>query len=68
MFLNPTECHLQLNLDLSSFRRKRLRQTPEVTVTSNNRIHGKNVFINRVSESSISRFGDSGIISDNVMP
>ncbi|KAJ6963255.1 protein PHYTOCHROME-DEPENDENT LATE-FLOWERING [Populus alba x Populus x berolinensis] len=58
----------KLNLDLSSFRRKRLRQTPEVTVTSNNRIHGKNVFINRVSESSNSRFGDSGIISGNVMP
>ncbi|KAB5574045.1 hypothetical protein DKX38_001239 [Salix brachista] len=58
----------KLKLDLSSFRRKRLRQTPEVTVTSNNRIHGKNVFINRVSESSISRFGDSGIISGNVMP
>jgi hypothetical protein len=68
MFLNPTECHLQLNLDLSSFHRKRLRQTPEVTVTSNNRIHGKNVFINRVSESSNSRFGDSGIISGNVIP
>ncbi|KAI9401762.1 hypothetical protein POPTR_001G165800v4 [Populus trichocarpa] len=58
----------KLNLDLSSFHRKRLRQTPEVTVTSNNRIHGKNVFINRVSESSNSRFGDSGIISGNVIP
>ncbi|CAK7356481.1 unnamed protein product [Dovyalis caffra] len=58
----------KLNLDLSSFRRKRLRQTPEVTVTSNNRIHGKKVCINRVPESSNSRFGDSGIISSNVMP
>ncbi|XP_061949434.1 protein PHYTOCHROME-DEPENDENT LATE-FLOWERING [Populus nigra] len=58
----------KLNLDLSSFHRKRLRQTPEVTVTSNNRIHGKNVFINRVSESSNSRSGDSGIISGNVIP
>ncbi|KAL9405825.1 hypothetical protein Peur_002797 [Populus x canadensis] len=58
----------KLNLDLSSFHRKRLRQTPEVTVTSNNRIHGKNVSINRVSESSNSRFGDSGIISGNVIP
>jgi hypothetical protein len=68
IFLNPAECHLQLNLDLRSFRRNRLRQTPEVTVTSKNRIHGTNTCIKRVPESSNSRLGDSGIISGNVMP
>ncbi|KAJ4830717.1 hypothetical protein Tsubulata_032674, partial [Turnera subulata] len=58
----------RLNLDLSSLRRKRLRQTPEVTVTSNTRIHGKKVCIDGVPESSNSRFEDIGIISGNAMP
>ncbi|KAJ4851564.1 hypothetical protein Tsubulata_042706, partial [Turnera subulata] len=47
---------------------KRLRQTPEVTVTSNNRIHEKKVCIDGVPERSNSRFEDIGIISGNAMP
>lgn len=39
-------------------RRKRLRQVPEVTVTSSNNIHGKKVCIDRVPESS--RLADPG--------
>ncbi|KAL0319464.1 UNVERIFIED_CONTAM: protein PHYTOCHROME-DEPENDENT LATE-FLOWERING [Sesamum angustifolium] len=47
----------KLNLALRSMRRKRLRQIPEVAVSSNN-IHGKKVCLDRVPESS--RLGDSG--------
>ncbi|OIS97164.1 hypothetical protein A4A49_08144 [Nicotiana attenuata] len=42
----------KLSLGLGNIFRKRLRGTPEVTVTSNSRIHGKNVCIDRVTESS----------------
>lgn len=58
---------LQLNLSLSSLRRKRLRQMPEFTVTSNNKIHGKKVCIDRVPESSTSRLGESGVIASNAV-
>ncbi|KAG7997357.1 hypothetical protein I3843_01G207700 [Carya illinoinensis] len=58
----------KLDLALSSARRKRLRQMPEVTVTSSNKTHGKKVCIDRVPESSNSRLGDTGIISGNVVP
>lgn len=49
----------QLNLELRSMRRKRLRQMPEVSVFSNN-IHGKKVCLDRVPESS--RLGDTGAL------
>lgn len=42
----------KLNLSLSSLRRKRQRQVPEVTVTSNNKMHGKKVRTDRVPDSS----------------
>ncbi|KAG2722576.1 hypothetical protein I3760_02G133100 [Carya illinoinensis] len=58
----------KLDLSLSSVRKKRLRQPPEVTVTSSIKTHGKTVCIDRVPESSNSRLGDTGIISGNVMP
>lgn len=55
--------YLQLNLNLTNLRRKRLRQMPEFTVTASNKIHGKKVCIDRVPESPSSRLGDSGIIA-----
>ncbi|KAI9119818.1 hypothetical protein K1719_009207 [Acacia pycnantha] len=57
----------KLNLSLSSFRRKRLRQMPEFTVTSSNKIHGKKVCIDRVPETSTTRLGEPGIIGSNAM-
>lgn len=58
---------MQLDLALCSLRRKRLRQIPEVTVTSNSKTHGKKICIDRVPESSNCRLGDSGIISGNIV-
>ncbi|KAL6568319.1 hypothetical protein OROHE_004003 [Orobanche hederae] len=55
--LSDNAAPTKLNLELCSMRRKRLRQIPEVAVTSNN-LHGKKVCLERVSESS--RPGDSG--------
>ncbi|KAL6585219.1 hypothetical protein OROMI_004508 [Orobanche minor] len=49
----------KLNLELCSMRRKRLRQIPEVAVTSNN-LHGKKVCLERVSESSRPDSGSLG--------
>lgn len=40
---------------------------PEVTVTSNNKVRGKKACVDRVPESSNSRFGDSGIVPGNLM-
>ncbi|XP_028752169.1 protein PHYTOCHROME-DEPENDENT LATE-FLOWERING isoform X2 [Neltuma alba] len=57
----------KLNLSLSSLRRKRLRQMPEFTVTSSNKIHGKKVCIDRVPESSTPRLGEPGIVASNAM-
>ncbi|KAK4269052.1 hypothetical protein QN277_022257 [Acacia crassicarpa] len=57
----------KLNLSLSSLRRKRLRQMPEFTVTSSNKIHGKKVCIDRVPETSTTRLGEPGIIGSNAM-
>jgi hypothetical protein len=68
MCLNYVELQLQLDLALSSLRRKRFRQKPEVTVTSSIKTRGKKVCIDRVPESSNCRLGDSGIISGNGMP
>lgn len=39
-----------LQLDLGIGRKRRVRQAPEVTVTSNNQSHGKKVCIDRLSE------------------
>ncbi|KAG9137668.1 hypothetical protein Leryth_011393 [Lithospermum erythrorhizon] len=47
----------KLKLDLSSMRKKRLRQISEVTVTVNSRTDGKKICIDRMPESS--RMGDS---------
>lgn len=58
---------MQLDLAFCSLRRKRLKQIPEVTVTSNSKTHGKKICIDRVPESSNCRLGDSGIISGNIM-
>ncbi|KAL6496917.1 hypothetical protein OROGR_028846 [Orobanche gracilis] len=55
--LSDNTAPTKLNLELRSMRRKRLRQIPEVSVTSNN-LHGKKVCLERVSDSS--RPGDSG--------
>lgn len=57
---------LQINLNLSGLRRKRSRQMPEYTVSSNNKV-SKKVFINRVPEISNTRLGEPGIIASNAM-
>lgn len=59
---NNVEFTFQLNL-----RRKRLRNIPEFSVTSSNKIHGKKVCIDRVQENSNSRLGDSGIATSNAI-
>ncbi|KAF8011293.1 hypothetical protein BT93_J1795 [Corymbia citriodora subsp. variegata] len=53
----------KLHVTLSSLQKKRLRHVPEISVTSSNKIHGKKVCIDRVSER-----GDLGIIQGNVLP
>ncbi|XVF27107.1 hypothetical protein REPUB_Repub14bG0078100 [Reevesia pubescens] len=58
----------KLNLASCSLRRKRLRQAPEVTVTSTSKIHGKKFCIDRVPESSNGRLGEAGIVSGTLMP
>ncbi|KAL6972514.1 hypothetical protein U1Q18_006830 [Sarracenia purpurea var. burkii] len=58
----------KLNLALCSLRRKRLRQMPEIAVTSTNKIHGKKVCIDRVAENSNCGLGEAGPISGTVMP
>ncbi|KAI4355402.1 hypothetical protein L6164_004181 [Bauhinia variegata] len=63
--LSDSPVPTKLNLSLSSLRRKRLRQMPEFTITSSNKIHGKKVCIDRVLESSTSGLADSGTISTN---
>lgn len=62
-----TILNLQLNLASCSLRRKRLRQAPEVTVTTTSKIHGKKVCIDRVLESSNGRLGEVGIVSGSLM-
>lgn len=57
---------MQLDLALCSLRRKRVRQIPEVTVTSNCKTHGKKICIDRVPESSNCRLGESGIVPGNI--
>ncbi|KAL4279160.1 hypothetical protein GQ457_03G040280 [Hibiscus cannabinus] len=57
----------KLNLSSCSLKRKGLRQIPEVTVTSNGRIHGKKVCIDRATESSNGRLGEAGIVSGSLM-
>ncbi|XP_039053086.1 protein PHYTOCHROME-DEPENDENT LATE-FLOWERING-like isoform X2 [Hibiscus syriacus] len=57
----------KLDLASCSLRRKRLRQTPEVTVTSTSKIHGKKVYIDRVTESSNGRLGEAGIVTGSLM-
>lgn len=58
MYLNCSIFCLQLTLGIGNLRRKRLRQLPDVIVMSNDKIHGKNICIDRVPESS--RSGDTG--------
>ena len=65
---NYLELHLQLDLALSSVRRKRMRQMAEPTLSPCNKTNGKKVCVDRVPESSNGRVGDSGIISGNAMP
>ncbi|CAN0877730.1 Protein PHYTOCHROME-DEPENDENT LATE-FLOWERING [Linum grandiflorum] len=57
----------KLNLNLASLRRKRLREVPNVTVTSTSRLHGKKVCIDQVPESSNSRFSEANVMSGNMM-
>ncbi|AET01824.2 protein PHYTOCHROME-DEPENDENT LATE-FLOWERING isoform X2 [Medicago truncatula] len=54
----PTKLNLQ---------RKRLRNIPELAVTSSNKIHGKKVCIDRVQENSNNRLGDSGVTTSNAI-
>ncbi|KDO64936.1 hypothetical protein CISIN_1g000899mg [Citrus sinensis] len=65
--LSTNPVPVKLNLSMRHLRRKRLRQMPEVTVTSNNKVRGKKACVDRVPESSNSRFGDSGIVPGNLM-
>lgn len=48
-------------------RKRRLRQIPEVTVTANNRPHGKKICIDRAPESSSYRIGELGPTSGDVI-
>ncbi|PHT45852.1 hypothetical protein CQW23_15010 [Capsicum baccatum] len=48
----------KITLGIGNLRRRRLRQLPDVIATSNDKIHGKNICIDRVPESS--RSGDTG--------
>ncbi|KAL1214448.1 Protein PHYTOCHROME-DEPENDENT LATE-FLOWERING [Cardamine amara subsp. amara] len=50
--LSKSPVSAKLNLSLSTLRRKRLRQMTDVTVMSQNKIHGKKVCIDRLPESS----------------
>ncbi|KAL5995155.1 hypothetical protein ACLOJK_025213 [Asimina triloba] len=50
----------KLDLGIHSGRRKRLRQAAEVTITSNNQIHGKKVSIDKATEAANCYSGDSG--------
>lgn len=50
----------KLNLGLFGKRKRGLRQMPEVTVTSNNRPHGKKICIDRAPERSSYRIGELG--------
>ncbi|KAF2593993.1 hypothetical protein F2Q70_00045322 [Brassica cretica] len=52
LYDRAAESLLSLDLSLSTLRRKRLRQMTEVTVVSQNQIHGKKVCIDRLPESS----------------
>ncbi|XAR49869.1 hypothetical protein NMG60_11004037 [Bertholletia excelsa] len=65
--LCDTPVPTKLNLAVSNLRKKRHRQMPEITVTSNDN-HGKKVCLNRVPESSNYRLGSTGPISTNTMP
>ncbi|KMT04790.1 hypothetical protein BVRB_7g169660 isoform A [Beta vulgaris subsp. vulgaris] len=58
---------LKLNLGLMGSRKRRLRQIPEVTVTANNRPHGKKICIDRAPESSSYRIGELGPTSGDVI-
>ncbi|KAK6914660.1 Spt20-like, SEP domain [Dillenia turbinata] len=58
----------KLNLALCSARKRRLKQLAEVTVMSNNMIHGKKVCIDRLPDSSNFRMGDLGMLSADAMP
>lgn len=66
--LSTNPVPVKLNLSMRHLRRKRLRQMPEVTVTSNNKVHVKKACVDRILESSNSKFGDSGIVPGNLMP
>ncbi|KAE8659576.1 Nup107-like protein [Hibiscus syriacus] len=57
----------KLDLASCSLRRNRLKQTPEVTVTSTSKIHGKKIYIDRVTESSNGRLGETGIVSGSLI-
>ncbi|KAL0801652.1 hypothetical protein Bca101_056828 [Brassica carinata] len=50
--LSKNHVSAKLDLSLSTLRRKRLRQMTEVTIMSQNKIHGKKVCIDRLPESS----------------
>uniref|UniRef100_A0A803KQY6 Uncharacterized protein n=1 Tax=Chenopodium quinoa TaxID=63459 RepID=A0A803KQY6_CHEQI len=62
---NPVS--LKLDLGLRGSRKRRMRQIPEVTVTSNNRPHGKKICIDRAPESSSYRIGEVGPTSGDLM-
>ncbi|KAK9756013.1 hypothetical protein RND81_01G067000 [Saponaria officinalis] len=59
---------LKINLGLAGMRKRRLRQIPEVTVTSNNRLHGKKICIDQAPENSnygdiMSQHGQENVLS-----
>jgi len=62
MYPNDVEVVFQLN-----FQRKRLRNIPELAVTSSNKIHRKKECMDRVQENSDSRFGESKITTSNAI-
>ncbi|KAI4324809.1 hypothetical protein MLD38_030263 [Melastoma candidum] len=57
----------KLNVALSSVQKKRMRHVPEISVTSNNKIHGKKICINRAPERPDYKLGDLGTVQASAL-
>ncbi|KAI4330719.1 hypothetical protein MLD38_028978 [Melastoma candidum] len=57
----------KLNVALSSVQRKRMRHLPDISVTSNNKTHGKKICIDRAPERPDYKLGDLGTAQASVL-
>ena len=57
----------QLDLGLMGSRKRKLRQIPEDSITSINRLHGKKICVDRTPNNSSYRIGEHGPTSGDVM-